>query len=585
MRKTDPHIFFGDVFPKAIEPIAIALSRQLEEGHICIDLLDENFHTLKEIAETNPDKLCILENEEEYKPEPFVLFKNKIYFNRYFHYENIILNKIKTLIFKGRENTNERILKILKIKHFFNDLFKQDDGTNLQSVAAFSAYLNNFCIITGGPGTGKTTTVANLLAMLFFDNPELKVLIAAPTGKAAARINDSIKDFNNNLIEEKIVSKIKAVKALTIHRLLGGYQSFIFNEKNPLDTDLLIVDESSMIDAALMAKLLSALPDNCRLILLGDKNQLSAVEAGSIFSDLCIAGLSKPAIYSSFFVYSFQQLVNLKITSLKTSNVQNLLNDCITELEKSRRFDDDKKIALFSKKVIKGEKDLDLNEYYSVTEGEKQFVKIISNAKIDLQTDLIFLDLLEKIKVYIAEKDVLKSFELLNNFKILCATREGKTGMHAINKLIESELNIKKINKTFYNKQPILITKNDPELEIFNGDIGILIDENTGGENPQLVAYFIVNGALKKVQLLHITDYETAFAMTIHKSQGSEYQNVYIFLPTDPENKILTRELLYTAVTRAKNSCYLYANDTVIRRTIEKQVSRVSGIIDRIQVQ
>jgi exodeoxyribonuclease V alpha subunit len=585
MSKTDPHLFFGKAFPKALQNLAISLSRQLEEGHICIDLNDDNFLSLEETISAKPDKLCIIENEDDYKPEPFVLYKNKIYFNRYFRYESIILKKIKTLISLGKEKTKERILKLLGIKHFFNSLFSQNESTNLQSVAALSAYLNNFCIITGGPGTGKTTTVANLLAMLFFDNPELKVSIAAPTGKAAARINDSFKDFKNNLIEEQVVNKIKEVKALTIHRLLGGYQNFVHHEKNLLDTDLLIVDECSMIDAALMAKLLSALPDSCRLILLGDKNQLSAVEAGSIFADLCVAGLLNSAVYSPFFIQTFQQLTESNNTNLQTSTSHNLLTDCITELEKSRRFDDDKKIAIFSKKVIKGEKEMELKDYYHVSADEKQFVQIIPNDKLELQTEKVFRQLLVQIKDYIAEKDILKSFELLNNFKILCATREGNFGMNAINKLIENELNIKKINKTYYHKQPILITKNDLELEIFNGDIGIIIDENYGGEKPELIACFIVNGALKKIQLLHITDYETAFAMTIHKSQGSEYQNVYIFLPTDAENRILTRELLYTAVTRAKNSCYLYANEDVIRKTTNKQVSRVSGIIDRIIAQ
>jgi exodeoxyribonuclease V alpha subunit len=585
MSKTDPHLFFGNAFPKALQNLAVSLSRQLEEGHICIDLNDENFLSLQETISAKPDKLCIIEKEDDYKPEPFVLYKNKIYFNRYFRYESIILKKIKTLISLGKEKTKERILKLLEIKHFFNSLFSQNESTNLQSVAALSAYLNNFCIITGGPGTGKTTTVANLLAMLFFDNPELKVSIAAPTGKAAARINDSFKDFKNNLIESQIVNKIKEVKALTIHRLLGGYQNFFHHEKNLLDTDLLIVDECSMIDAALMAKLLSALPDSCRLILLGDKNQLSAVEAGSIFADLCVAGLMNSAVYSPFFIRTFQELTDVQNTDLQISTNQNLLTDCITELEKSRRFDDDKKIAIFSKKVIKGEKEMELKDYYHISDTEKQFVQIIPNTKLELQTDKVFRQLLLQIREYIAEKDILKSFELLNNFKILCATREGNFGMNAINKLIENELNIKKINKTYYHKQPILITKNDLELEIFNGDIGIITDENHGGEKPELIACFIVNGTLKKIQLLHITDYETAFAMTIHKSQGSEYQNVYIFLPTDAENRILTRELLYTAVTRAKNSCYLYANEDVIRKTTDKQVSRVSGIIDRITAQ
>ncbi len=588
MNMFNPHKAFSKAFPKTLQEIAALLSQKLEEGHICIDLSVENNLNTETIS--NPQLLKLNKSSVIESPQPFVLHRNRVYFHRYFQYENLILDKIAALSKYGENCHADRKRKLKEMSDTLKSIFDlNSSGNNLQFVAAVTAYLNNFAIITGGPGTGKTTTVANLVALLYMENPEMKVAVAAPTGKASARLNDVFKAFKKESLEIDILQKINSLEAKTIHRLLGGYHRFKHNADNPLDLDLLIVDECSMIDAALMAKLLSAVPDHARLILLGDRNQLSSVEAGSIFADLCVAGLHKGNVFSE----NFQQFLNdLSIPfrlELNISTDSNPLPDCITELNTSHRFKEGEGISRFSRLTISGKSDdFDYSDYIKPVESG-QTVKITDTSSLKIEENSEFKMLLKEIENYLKEADISKSFEKLNTFKILCATREGKFGMHSINRLIEQSLGIKSEKKEYYHKQPILITKNDSLLGIFNGDIGIVINKNEGMKSEdgkksaeKLSAYFNIKGELKEIPLMYITDYETAFAMTIHKSQGSEYDKVFVFLPSNPDHPLLSRELLYTAVTRSKSQCFVYGTEDVIRSCISKQIKRVSGISERL---
>jgi len=582
------HKIFSESFPTALQPLAEKLYERLEEGHICIDLKKEDY-LLENIPEHK--QLLRLKNPSEIEyAEPFVLFDNKIYFHRYFQYENTILSKIEGLNYSAKFQRNARKESLLNKSEIFNKLFENNGSAlNLQAVAAISTYLNNFSIITGGPGTGKTTTVAKLLSLLYLENADMKVAVAAPTGKASARLNEVFKSFKSEVISENIITKINKLEAKTIHRLLGGYQQFRHNADNPLDIDLLIVDECSMIDAALMAKMMSALAEGVRLILLGDKNQLSSVEAGSIFTDLCVAGLHNGNEYSSDFATFLRQLDLPYSSSIKTSSTGNPISDAITELNFSHRFKESEGIGNFSRLAISGnEEEFDYGAYTEKNQNN-QFVKISDTIGLKIEEHSDFKMLLNDIKAYIKEDDLLLSFAKLNSFKILCATRDGKFGTHNINRLIEANLGLKIEKKDFYHKQPILITKNNPDLDINNGDIGIIINKNHHSKSieglkseEKLSAFFEIKGKIVEIPLMYITDFETAFAMTIHKSQGSEYDKVFVFFPNNPEHPLLTRELMYTAVTRAKSACYVYASENVIRNCIRKQIKRVSGITDRL---
>jgi exodeoxyribonuclease V alpha subunit len=580
----NPYTSFAKHFPPALQDLALLLAQKLEEGHICIDLNNEP--QLAETVKENPQLLVLDNLRVNYTPQPFVRYQNRVYFHRYFQYENIILEKIRKLVETGNPELGSRKLRLMRLKENVSALFEnKTKNPDMQLVAAVSAYLCNFSIITGGPGTGKTTTVAKLLSLLLRDKAEMKIAVAAPTGKAAARLNEVFSQYENPAEDAAITEKIKGLEATTIHRLLGGYKKFKHNADNQLDADLIIIDECSMIDAALMAKLFSAIPNKSRLILLGDRNQLSSVEAGSIFADLCVAGLEQGNYFSDDFA---NYLNHFGVSELNKAKQNSMLTDFITELNYSHRFQAGGDIGKFSQLAISGDDSrLNLSDYAAFPEKEQKVELVCSG--FDPENDKNFRQLITHLKDYFSESDIETSFKKLNRFRILTALREGKSGALYLNSLVESTLSIKKGKKEFYHKQPILITKNDYISEIYNGDIGIVIDKNykekdeNGDKLPEkLTAFFLINGRLKEVPLMNITDYETAFAMTIHKSQGSEYNNVFIFLPSAPEHPLLSRELLYTAVTRAKNSAVVYASEDVIRSSIRKRIKRISGISGRL---
>jgi exodeoxyribonuclease V alpha subunit len=286
----------------------------------------------------------------------------------------------------------------------------------------------------------------------------MKVAVAAPTGKASARLNDVFKTFNIDGISENIIGKINNLEAKTIHRLLGGYRQFRHNAENLLDLDLLIVDECSMIDAALMAKMMAAVPEGARLILLGDRNQLSSVEAGSVFADLCVAGLQNGNVFSDDFISFNNELIFPQSFQLNIGSGKTALSDAITELSISHRFKEGEGISRFSRLTISGKvEDFNYNDYIEDARTD-QFVQIRDTKGLNIEENPEFKKLIKEIEAYLKEDDIAASFAKLNHFKILCATREGKFGMHSINRLIEKSLGIKTDKKDFYHKQPVLIT-------------------------------------------------------------------------------------------------------------------------------
>ena len=286
-----------------LQPYAFLVSKKLSEGHICLDLneLSEEADFENVPGKNKVENYTSLLSRERLVTtfngvkQPFVLHNEKLYLQRYFHYETIILQRIQQFFSTEKNIASQREKELEKHKAFIQQLFsakaeKKVDETDWQMVAAVSAILNNFTIITGGPGTGKTTTVAKIVATLFTMNPQLKVALAAPTGKAAARMAESLKA--TTVVNQAMQEKFQTLVPATLHRLLKlspGSTQTTYNKEHPLDYDLVIVDESSMIDVSLFAKLLDAVGEHTRLILIGDKDQLASVEAGSLFGDLCSA--------------------------------------------------------------------------------------------------------------------------------------------------------------------------------------------------------------------------------------------------------------------------------------------------------
>jgi exodeoxyribonuclease V alpha subunit len=574
------HEQFAEFFKAdKLKPFVSLVLRKLSEGHICLDLNEIIngevefpiiYHSLSEIENDfmkEPLVSTSLDNKQ-----PFILFKSKLYLQRYFAYETIILKRIQALMHIEAADYSHRISLIKEHKDLITSLFNSNDSVeglsddeqiDWQLIATVFGLLNNFTIITGGPGTGKTTTVAKILTILKEIDPAIKIGLAAPTGKAAVRLAESL----------------KGDQPTTIHRMLKtiyGSHHFKHNQQNPLKYDIVIIDEASMIDVALFAKLLNAIGPKTRLILLGDKDQLSSVEAGSLFRDLCqtqesvnLLSLTKAELINSFIIKDRAKLKGSFISKAPTHP----LSDHIIELKRSRRFVSEKGIGRFSKAIISNNIAEILN-----------FLNSSYDEQINIDTlysPSVFLDFIKGYRTYIQEEDTRLALHKFNDFRVLCAVREGEFGLYNINTTIESLLNAEGLinNRTeFYLNRPVIITKNYYDLGLFNGDIGIIRPDSNGN----MVAWFEDSERnLKAVLPQLIVESETVYAMTIHKSQGSEYDNVLIVLPDHEDAHILSRELLYTAVTRAKSSVIIQGSERSILSTINRTVKRASGIKDR----
>ncbi len=572
----DIHQVFADYFKDdIISPIAYACSKKLSEGHICLDLDNYNSENATICSNDLIEKSKWITDKEN-EINAFIIKNNKIYMHRYFSYETEIIDAIQELI--KHENSSNRIKNLLKEKSFIQQVFDENGSkVNWQLTAAILSYIHNLSIITGGPGTGKTTTIAKLLSIIFRINPDTKVALAAPTGKAAARIKESILLAKSQIkhLDKNIKFQFDKLQSSTIHRLLGykkGTHYFKHNINNPLDYDIVIVDESSMIGISLMAKLISSIPSNKQIILLGDKNQLASVEAGSVFGDICQSQKE-----TNFFKKSDLELLN-KISNYTYNKSflsidKNLLSGHIIELQENYRFDKNKGIGQISNAVLNGS----LNTENIKTFTQDNEVHLLSNYQNFKKFFIFYHD-------YILERDTLKALKTFSNIRLLSPIHQGHLSVDYFNHEIESYLKDKKLLSPkigFYHNQPIMIIQNNYPQRLFNGDIGLIRKDKNG----VLQAYFEdENGILKEINTNFINQYKTVFSMTIHKSQGSEFNQVAIVLPSlQKEKTILSKELLYTGLTRARKELWILSDIDTLEKISKTSVQRASEINTRLE--
>ena len=513
--------------------------------------------------------------------------KNKLYLYRYWEYEKKISDSIKRRLSKGIRKVNLTILKG-SIKKFFPESTSAAGDPHKE--AALIATFTNFCVITGGPGTGKTFTVAKILALLLeqFEDQQLKIFLSAPTGKAAARLSESIKTARAKLDCSDVIKGAIPTEASTIHRMLKtipGSPYFRYNSENPLPADVVVVDEASMVDLALMSKLMDAIPVEARLILIGDKDQLASVEAGSVLGDISAKfhSVGNRSSRRRFLENSCGR--SEELTAENRNRFQQLnLYDCIVDFKKSYRFADSSGIGGFSRAVNVGDngqalsllkntdKSINFNEIHSPRELSRALSeKIIEGYSHYLQTD-----------------DPSEALNRFNRFKILCAVNMGPFGVDAVNRLAEQVLtNVNLIqpdvssDNPWYRGRPVLITSNDYNLELFNGDIGIVMPVPGTGSDDLYAFFPSAAGGLRRFLPHRLPEHGTVFAMTVHKSQGSEFDEVLLLLP-DKDYPVLTRELLYTGVTRARHSVAIWGTETVLSRQISRRIERISGLRDAL---
>ncbi|MDH4321878.1 MAG: exodeoxyribonuclease V subunit alpha, partial [Desulfobulbaceae bacterium] len=499
---------------------------------------------------------------------PLVLDGPRLYLHRYWQYEQDLAHGLLGL---GRGLTavdDERLRQLLA--QLFPD--EEEDVLDCQRLAATVAAMRQLCIISGGPGTGKTFTVVKLLALLqeLAAPDTLRIGLVAPTGKAAGRLQESIRAAKGKLaLAPELLARIPENSA-TIHRLLGarmGSPSFRHNRQNPLPLDLLVVDEASMVDLALMAKLVDALPGSARLVLLGDKDQLASVEAGSVLGDIC-SGKERNGFSSDFAA----QLGKAGFAGL-SEGPGGPLADAIVLLEKSYRFAEAGSIGTLAQAVNAGD-----------SEAAAAILRDPAHTGLSLypwQEPESLAQLRNTVRAgfaaYLSAATPQDALVAFNSFRILCAHRRGRFGVAGMNDWVEgvlAEAGLISRDAYWYRGRPVMITRNHPVLHLYNGDIGITMADETG----RLRVFFAgADGSLRSFAPARIPEHETAFAVTVHKSQGSEFASVALLLPENP-SPVLSRELIYTAITRAKGRFSLWGDEPILRAAIVQRVSRASGL-------
>ncbi|MEO8459814.1 MAG: exodeoxyribonuclease V subunit alpha [Dokdonella sp.] len=450
------------------------------------------------------------------------------------------------------------------------------DAIDWQAVAVALGVRSRFLVISGGPGTGKTTTVLWLLLVLLEfaqaqGQPLPRIRLAAPTGKAAARLGEAIRIGKERVADaDESLATIGEDCASTLHRLLGyrpGDGKFRHDRNNPLPADIVIVDEASMIDLPLMAKLLDALRPDTRLILVGDRAQLASVETGSVLASLARIGTDNA--YSPAIAEWLDAATGF---ALPRSDAGTPLADAMVELQHSHRFGADSEIGRLASAIRAGDTDNALGELHASNASGIDW----RHGDAAALTQHVRSHWLEAYRGLLAASTPADALIVANGFRILTAVREGPFGCIAINRLIERALSDSTRNGEWFHGRLVLITANDYRHDLFNGDIGIAFR----GDDDALAVWFAGSGnALRAFAPSSLPAHESAFAMTIHKSQGSEFDSVAIVLPDSP-NRVLSRELLYTGVTRARSRVSIWADAPIVQTAIERRIERWSGLAD-----
>jgi exodeoxyribonuclease V alpha subunit len=563
-------------------------SRSTRAGHVCLDLARAAETVFPEgpppgIPDFPPRDAWaerLIETPVVGRPgdlTPLVLDRGaRLYLHRYWSYQEALVRWI-------RENSipAEPLPPPGRVRSALDRFFPQVPAAQAdwQKVAACTASLRRFTVVSGGPGTGKTSTVTRILALFRelrkASDPPVRIALAAPTGKAAARLGETVRRIAGELFDPEPVPPEIPTNAATLHRLLGpvrGSPYFRHNAEHPLPLDVLVVDEASMVDLALMSKLVQALPPGARLILLGDRDQLASVEAGAVLGDIC--GKDRRPGFSSSFRALLERETGERIPEPVETAGAEAIRDGIVLLRRSYRFGEASGLGRLARLVNRGDADGVVSILREGGDGDLSWSPLPGPKTLAGTLRGRARGPYEAASGASSPAAALEGFD---GFRILCALREGPYGARAANGLVERTLVAEgqiRPGVTWYPGRPILVTRNDYELQLFNGDVGVIWTPDGGAPR----AWFIgPEGTARSVHPLRLPEHESAFAMTVHKSQGSEFERVLLLLPDRP-SPVLTRELIYTAVTRARRHVEIWGPEQVLRTAVSRRTLRSSGL-------
>ena len=537
----------GETQPDAM--LAAALACQWpQRGHACVDLHDLVSDHLLPVEDTGALPRFELPEPESWlqslrassfvglpaEKTPLVLWQDRwLYLRRSWQDETRLTEAIQAWSETAGSDVDKAVLEKRTARVFDSNGFDREDQ---QQQATLLAVQQPLFVLTGGPGTGKTSTLLRLMAVLLETEPQLSIALAAPTGKAALRIRESLLQGLEDLNCDGSVKSRIPTEAQTLHRLLG-YQSrragFRHNERQPVPYDVVVVDEASMMGLSLTAKLLAALPRRCRLVLVGDREQLPSVDSGSVFADLCAEESYVPHV----------------------------------ELTRNYRFSAGTGIGALAAAIRCG----DAARTVSLLDEDLQPLPVPHQLK-----DALWARLQAYLSNLQNATDPEAAFSAFEQLRVLCAHRTGPFGAEAVNQaiheLLVSRFKVDRLQR-WYPGRPILISENDYSAECFNGDTGLVLPWQ-----GKLYVFFRQGGGdYRRLPPACLPAHESAYAMTVHKSQGSEFDEVLLLL-TDRPSRLLTRELLYTGVTRARRGVQVWSPQANVEACVDTQLHRTSGL-------
>jgi exodeoxyribonuclease V alpha subunit len=567
-RESDPDVLLG----------AALASRMVRDGDVCVDLealadapiVGEDGEPISDLAfpALGAWREKLLRSSlvsDGSRATPLVLdARSRLYLARYHQHETRLASRTLELASDAPKPASPLGPALARL---FGPASPTPDA---QRQAAMVSVLRRLSVVSGGPGTGKTTTVVKILALLAQAGP-VRARLLAPTGKAAQRLSDAVRRGKAELaVADDIRARILD-EASTIHRALGLATRSPRGIDNPLPADVVVVDESSMVDLPLMRRLLDAIPSSARIVLLGDAHQLASVEAGAVFGDIVEAGAAagvSPEL-------SRRALDVFGEALPESTDPSRALSDSVTTLQKSYRFDDASGIGGLARAIHEGAPD----EALALCKSSSDIDLVeLSPAELEQRLARLFL---ARYSALVQVQSPAAAWAELDRFRLLTAHRKGPFGVERLNLLCERALaDAGLLNPDvgrFYPGRPVLVTRNDYQLGLYNGDVGIVL----GSDSDTRVYFPRPEGGERVLVPSRLPEHETVFAMSIHKSQGSEFDEVAVVLP-EPKSVLLTRELCYTAITRAKKRVELYGQAASLVTGISRRTRRASGLCDAL---